>query len=123
VDDPFLDKLNELGFVDVESSKLVRDRKELNKAVSIKANGESRRTLRGPDGTNVRPFIPKVLDHEIVVEVFAVVGIVVTFQTKTFADKETIPFLKWQSHDLDNESKIIACRSFGIPERSGKSHP
>jgi hypothetical protein len=46
----------------------------------------------GPDGTNVSLFIPKVLDHEIVVEVFAVVGIVVTFRTKTFADKETIPF-------------------------------
>jgi hypothetical protein len=32
----------------------------------------------GPDGTNVRPFIPKVLDHEIVVEVFAVGGTVVS---------------------------------------------
>jgi len=40
VDDRFVAKLNELGFVDVERSKLVRDRKELDKAVNIKANGE-----------------------------------------------------------------------------------
>jgi hypothetical protein len=40
MDGRFHDKLNELGFVDVESSKLVRDRKELAKAVSTKANGE-----------------------------------------------------------------------------------